>query len=89
MEFDRGMTQQMEDVSESPCVLQAKGVPGVAYGPVLALSAEDSALYGMKARPGLAGVGRLVSGGTRLRCHFNFYGPFGPYFVEELDSRGS
>ena len=44
VEFDRGMAQQMRQVAEPLGVLQTRGFPAVADGPVLALFAEYPAL---------------------------------------------
>src|SRR5580700_4378533 len=76
VEFDRRMTQQMDDVTESLCVLQTKSVPAVADGPVLALFAEDSGLHGTEARLCIGGASRAIPRSTRLRSHLNFYWPF-------------
>src|SRR5260370_6882145 len=82
------MTQQMSEVPESLGVLQTKGVPTVADGPVLALFAEDSLLCRTHARLRIGGAGRARSSATRLRCHLNFYCPLGPLFGEmEVPSR--
>src|SRR5580704_10494476 len=82
VEFDRRMTQQMDDVTESLCVLQTKSVPAVADGPVLALFAEDSGLHGTEARLCIGGASRAIPSSTRLRCHVNFSRPFGQFSGE-------
>src|SRR5260370_42276098 len=67
VECVRGMRQEMGSVPEPPRVFKIKGVPAVAYGPVLALFAEDPFLRRTNAQDRLA-----RSSAMSIRCHLNF-----------------
>src|SRR5580700_6587377 len=82
VELDGRMTQEMDDVAESLGILQTKGVPAVADGPVLALFAEDSFLHRTEARPCIGGNSRAIPGAKRLRCHLNFCRRFRRFTAE-------
>src|SRR5712664_2932430 len=59
----------MGKVPEPFTVLQTKRFSAVAYGPVLALFADHSFLYGTDARRRLADTSRAGSSASRLTWH--------------------
>ena len=69
VKFDPGMTQQVGEESQALGVLQAKGFPAVAYGPVLSLFAEHSFLDDTDAWPRVADSSQAKSWGSRLTWH--------------------
>src|SRR4029077_11733092 len=69
VKFDPRMTQQMSDIAEPLGVLQTKGIPAVAYRPVLALLTEHPFLDSTDARPRRTHTFRARPTASRLTWH--------------------
>src|ERR1700690_4323290 len=76
------MAQQMSQVAESLGVLQARGFPAIADGPILALLAEDSFLLRTNALPRPTAGSRARCGCSRLKCHPNHPGHAAKFSAE-------
>ena len=69
VKFDPRMTQQMGEVPEPLGILQTKGFPAVAYGPVLALFAKHTFCDSTDARSRITDTCQAWSTASRLTWH--------------------